>query len=85
MDLILKLSVRMQNPIKASDKVEKSLSAVAIIIMLILTPWPVAMMITAAVGIFGGLVFSRNFRQKGAFIILGISFAIGALIALALR
>lgn len=65
----------------AKDRSDSFLSGLVIFVLLVLTPWPLAMMLTAAVGLliwylkYGGQV------PKKALLLPAIAFLIGVIIA----
>jgi len=65
--------------IKKADDV---FAVIPVLILLLLTPWPMAMMIASAIGLAALFVVFRGRQLRGALLTAVVSFAVAAAIAL---
>ncbi|PYK96991.1 MAG: hypothetical protein DME19_17815 [Verrucomicrobia bacterium] len=57
-------------------------AVIAVCILLLLTPWPTAMMIASAIGLVAWFVVYRGRRRSGALLAPVVGFAVAAAIAI---
>jgi hypothetical protein len=65
--------------IKKADDV---FAVIPVLILLLLTPWPMAMMIASAIGLAALFVLFRGRQLQGALLTAVVSFAVAAAIAI---
>jgi len=65
-----------------SKNAEDVFAVIPVLILLLLTPWPMAMMVASAIGLAAMFVVLRGRQLRGALLTALISFAVAAAIAI---
>jgi hypothetical protein len=69
------------NTLKNADEV---FGVMAVSILLLLTPWPMAMMVASAFGLVAWLVMLRGHKLRGGLLVAAISVAVAVAVAIAI-
>ncbi len=64
------------------ENADDAIPVIPVLILLLLTPWPLAMIMASAIGLAGLFVVFRGGQLRGALLTAVVSFAVAAAIAI---